>query len=862
MRCAAALLFFRRVSLGHLRTQAGRSILTMLGVAAGVATVVAIADVSDSVVGAFRDMVRTISGRAALEVSTAAGRVPEDLVLQLRGVPGVRSTAGVVESSLPIAGAPGQSIYLVGIDFLDSELWHAQFPRDRIEIEDELAFVAQPDSVVLTRAFAQRSGLEEGARISVVTPLGPKILTVRGLLADVPAARLLDGAIAVMDLPAAMRLLDRGGMVERVLVDVDDGADPDVVRENLLRSAGSGSIVAPPDARGARTDQLLESLRALLLSASFSAVIVGGLIVFNAVAIALRERRRELALLHALGIPRRTLALTCIGEAVLLAAGGTIVGVMAGRVLASLLVHDVATAVSGIWGEVARSGSAVSSDWGTMLAIGLGFVVSVVATLFALRATFATTTVEALGPVEPAVDLRPSIAGRLAASGALLSVTWLVLAAPPGLEIPAILVLIESSQIVAIIAAGLIAPLAVLAAARALTWIADRRSALPLRLAVDGLRRAPVRGGATVMTIVGAMSITVALTVLVQSFESAWMNWLDQHFGADLYVGGGGRVRLLAGPAMPPEIGRTIAGLDGVAAVEPFRVLPIDLVGRPVFLQGISVRDRLEHGGMPMVQGTFAEAAPDLAAGRAVLISDNLAYRAGLARGDEIGLPTPRGVRHMRIAGTYVDFLASLDRGSVAVAYDHLADSWNDRTANLYRVWLRPDASASAVRLAIQSRLPSDAGYYVLASRAFLDGVRSTIESFFSSAWALQVAAALVGLIGIVNAQLASVLERRREIGALRTVGLRAKDLARGVLLECAVLGLLGGVLGAIVGAMLGAQAVRFTLRAVTGWSIPVVLPVGLMAAAAAVAAILSGVAGSLPARRVARLRPMIAGLD
>lgn len=861
MRIVAALELFRRVSLAHLQAQAGRAALTALGIAAGVATVVAIADVSDSVIGAFRDLVRTVSGSADLELSTGSGRVDEDLVTRIGSVAGVRAVAGIVESSLPLADAPGESLYVVGIDFLRSQLWQGQFPRKRITIEDELLFIAQPDSVVLARVFARRLGLREGARITVATAAGPRTLTVRGLLDDVPATRLLDGAVAVMDLPAAMLLLDRGSSVDRILVELAPDAAAERVRRDVLRLAGPDAVVAPPESRGARTEQLLTSLRAMLLSASFSAVIVGGLIVYTAVAVALRERRRELALLQALGIGRRALARACFAEALLLAALGSLLGVVGGRALAALLVRDVAAGVSGIWGEVAVR-EAAASAWGVPLAVGLGFGVTATATSVALRATFAVPTVDALRPSEAALDPRPALRTRLLAAVVLSAATWLVLAAPPGLGVVPILLLIESSQAIAILAAGLVAPLVVLAAARALALVAARTRSLPLRLAVDGLRRAPARAGATVMTIVGAMSIAVALAVLVQSFESAWMAWLEQHFGADLYVGGGGRIRLLAGPPMPPEIATLLAQVDGVAAVEPFRVLSVDLGGRPVFVQGISVADRLARGGMPMVQGRFADAAADLAAGRAALVSDNLAYRMGLRRGDEIDLPTPSGVERLRIAGTYVDFLASLDRGAVAIAYDHLATAWRDRSANLYRVWLRPGADPGATRRAVLARLPQGQGFYVLASREFLDGIRATLDGFFSAAWMLQVAAALVGLVGIVNAQLAAVLERRQEIAVLRCIGLTTSSLARGVMLECVVLGLVGGVLGALVGAMLGAQAVRFTLRAVTGWQIPVVLPVALMGLAAGVAALLSGLAGRVPAGRVRRLSPATRGLD
>src|SRR5262249_23652136 len=173
----------------------------------------------------------------------------------------------------------------------------------------------------------------------------------------------------------------------------------------------------------------------------------------------------------------------------------------------------------------------------------------------------------------------------------------------------------------------------------------------------DNLPRRPGRAGITVATIAAAFGFSVSIGGLVRSFEAAWSGWIEQHFAADLFVGSGARFRLLAGPAMAPELrerlasvpGGALAGVPGGASVEPFRVLPLELEHRPAFLQGISVHDRLAHGGLDMVEGDLATAAPALLDGTGVLVSDNLAFRLGLHRGGELTLPTPDGARAFRI---------------------------------------------------------------------------------------------------------------------------------------------------------------------------------------------------------------------
>src|SRR5262249_21337752 len=280
----------------------------------------------------------------------------------------------------------------------------------------------------------------------------------------------------------------------------------------------------------------------------------------------------------------------------------------------------------------------------------------------------------------------------------------------------------------------------------------------------------------------------------------------------------------------------------------------------PAFLQGISVRDRLLRGGLPMVEGDLATAAPALEDGTGVLVSDNLAFGLSLHRGDELRLPTPAGSRTFRVEGTYVDYLGSLDLGAVALDHARLADIWHDRFANLYRVWLAPGAELGAVRDQIVSSLGS--GYYVISPREFLDGVRSVLGRFFLATWALQLVAALVGLIGVINSQLAIVVDRSDEVAMARIIGVPARDITRSVVLECGAVGLLGGCAGLALGAMLGWQFVDISLRLVTGWRIPFSLPANAVVLTVLIATVASAIAGYVPARAAARIQAIQRSAD
>jgi ABC-type antimicrobial peptide transport system permease subunit len=166
------------------------------------------------------------------------------------------------------------------------------------------------------------------------------------------------------------------------------------------------------------------------------------------------------------------------------------------------------------------------------------------------------------------------------------------------------------------------------------------------------------------------------------------------------------------------------------------------------------------------------------------------------------------------------------------------------------------------VRSAILARFPPADGYYVLTAGDFLAAVQSVLSRFFVAAWVLEVVAALVSVIGVVNAQVATVLDRATEIATLRTIGLTSGHLTGSVLLECAALGTLGGLSGVALGAMQGAQMMQVSLRLATGWRIPLIVPPLPLVAAVLLAALVSALAGYAPARTAARLDRGMKSLD
>jgi putative ABC transport system permease protein len=822
-------------------------------VAAGVAMIVAIADVSASLLASFRRTVDTLAGSAALEVTNAGAGLEEDLLGEVRQVPGVHAAGGLVESFLPLADDPAEQILLLGVDFLESSVWHAQFPPEAVAIDDTVAFLAQADSVVLPRAFAARRGLETGGVLSVLAPDGPRTLVVRGTLEAKGAARLFGGALALMDLPAAQRLLGRPGRLDRIAVEVEPASALAPLERRLAQVVDGRGAVGTPEARGAQAERLLFSLRTMLGMTSATGVIVGSFLVYLTVAVSVRQRRRSLAVLSAVGVPHGAVMGLCVAEVVVLATIGALAGVLAGQGPAEVAGAAVGSVASEIWVRLGATEER-RSIMGVLAAVALSVGIAAATAFAAARATFVAPTVEVLRTAPPEDEVRSASWARLAFGFLCLLAVWGVLLAPADLGFAAVVTLVVATHAFGYLALPVFARPIVSVLSRVAARLVRGWNGFALRHAVEGVSRNPELSAQTVAIVASAFAIAVLMAGLVTSFSTAWMQWLGAHFDADLYVGRGSRVRLMAGPTMGPDVRAAVAATDGVAAVEPFRTLPITFRGGPVFLEGISVDGRLRRGGLAMVRGTLEEAAPALRAGTGVLVSDNLAERLGIRRGETIDLPVVGGSRTFRVEGTFVDYLGSLDLGSVAVEESLLPRYWRDELANLLRVWLQPGVSAADVRARILEDVGRAQGLYVITARDFLADVQGVLDQFFAGIWALELVAVVLAVIGIVNAQVASVMDRGRELTVLGAIGVPGSAIRRMVVVECGGIGLMGALLGTAVGLMLGAQIVLVSLRLVTGWKMSYTPPLGLLLPGAIVVILVSALAGRVPGRLAGRL--------
>lgn len=261
------------IPLCFLRANYGRLALTVSALAAGVALVCAIDLVNRSVMDAFEEIVDSMAGRAALQVTAGTGGLfAEEIAETVNAVPGVELAVPAVAASAFVADGTGEMLTVHGVDVANDAAVRVYQPYDptRTGIKDALAFLNQPESVILTREFAARRRLRIGDPIDLETPAGRRRFTIRGLLQPHGVARLHGGSLVVMDLFAAEAAFTQPGLINRVDVVVTRDADIPTVEQRITAALPPGLRVAPPAQRKADLHKVMQSMQLVLRAVGLS----------------------------------------------------------------------------------------------------------------------------------------------------------------------------------------------------------------------------------------------------------------------------------------------------------------------------------------------------------------------------------------------------------------------------------------------------------------------------------------------------------------------------------------------------------------------------------------------------------------
>ena len=855
----------------HASQKPFRALLSIAGVALGVLASVAIGTANIHVLRSFEQAVTTVAGPASLEITGHDLGLDESVITAVRAVEGVVSAAPVIEDAVVLTQGEqrGQALQIVGLDLL-AEAGTRGF-QIQADAEEALETLLALDSLYLGREVAADWNLGVGSLVEATAGGRLVQLRVAGLLHNDESRSSLWDRLAVMDIAAAQLLFHSVGRLGRIELVTQPGRPLDEIAASVRAVLPPHLVVQRPAQRTKQVENMVRAFQLNLTVLSWVGLLVGMFLIYNTMAFAVAQRRREIGIYRALGMTERRVAGLFLLEAGLLGLLGGLLGGLGGVWLGRGLVSLVSRTISDLYAPVTSGGLILSFDLSTFLAVTkgllLGTLVSMVGALGPSLEAGRTVTIRALAPGDYEItnQLRAGLFGWISLA-LLLVVGFCSLMGPvDGLPLFGYL-----ATVCLLGALSCLAPVCIqLLAWHSHTHSKNKAMALggSIRLiAVDQAARHPGRNAVTVSALMVGLSIMIGVAVMVRSFRDTVEVWVNETVMADLIVAPQswlqGKQVGQSSRSLPGTWLATLSAIEGVAAVDTYREVHVEVAGQRVSLVSRDLLLHAQRSRYLMVHGDSTVVLQRAAETGGVLLSEVLATRLGLHEGSQVSIMTQAGPVILSVEGIFYDY--ATDGGKMVMDRAWYQRHWQDDRVTVFPVYLAAGADAKQVRQSIVAQVAGLDGVVVpplvIRNHELRKEILDIFDRTFVLTYVLEAIAVLVAVLGIINTLVTAVLERRREFATLRAIGASTRQVERLVLWEAAYLGLIGAVLGVVGGLLLALLLIHVINRQSFGWTIQMTVPGGVILQAVALALASALVAGYWPARWAAR-QPLVEGL-
>jgi putative ABC transport system permease protein len=700
--------------------------------------------------------------------------------------------------------------------------------------------------VLLLEDTAKRIGVSPGDALPLQVGIEPAHATLSGFLrpGDEVARQALE-TTAVADISTAQELLGKEGRLSRIDLLVHGGAEGEKVLSRVRKILPPEAEILAAGARGNALEQMTRAFSLNLSALSLLALVVGTFLVYNTMTFSVLQRRQLVGTLRALGVTRREVFYQILSEAAVLGAAGTALGLPLGYLLGEFLLGMVTRSIGDLY--FALSVREVSVTAATLLkAVGLGTFGAVAASL---------------GPAYEATSTPPrDVMRRSAIETGARKILPAVSAAGAGLILLGMGVQLYPSRNIPLSFGGLffiVAGYALLAPGAATLLVRGIQPALSAAFGTQGTmaaRSIPAsisRTGVAAAALVVAVSTTVGIGIMIDSFRRTVSDWLDQSLRSDIYVSS---VEDRRGPdrtPLPPDLVEGVSSAPGIfqIALVSWQTLESPTGFTELFVMRIP---REIFDAFRFREGDARNAWEALHGG-AVIVSDPYAYRHGIRKGNTVRLRTDRGDREFSVAGVYYDY--SSDQGLVGIFGETYDRFWDDRGVDSIGIRLSPGTTADAAIGRIRE-IAGDRPVLIRSNRSLREASLRIFDRTFAVTNVLRSLTILIAFVGVLNALMAIQMERGREHAVLRAIGLTPRQAWGLVAGESAIIGIVAGVLAVPLGAAQALVLIRFINRRSFGWTMQTIVDPWVLLQAVGLALAASLLAGLYPATRLARSSP------
>jgi putative ABC transport system permease protein len=775
-----------------LRANAGRTILAIIAIAMGVALGLSIFLVTGAATTETARASRSLFGEADLIVQGTQEGFDEALYPLIAQIPGVRLATPVIEVRVQLPGKH-RPLIIMGRDLLQASRIQIVAPSNLPSSSQgrEALALLDANSIHLSASAAKTLQVNVSDVITLQVGMQPVTFKIAGVL----PSGAYEQDLGLMDIATAQWRLDKLGKLTRIEIYLAKSTDAASAFAAIAKVLPSGVAITTPENESQRTKLLVRPITINLLAVALVALFTGAFLVYSTQALSVIRRRREFALLNALGVTAQEQIAQVITTGTILGTIGATLGVPIGIGIGKFGLQFISTGATVL--EFAPAEIAAFAL--------LGILTSIAGSIAPALSAARIPTAQALkaGNVD-----EPSNPNHTLVALALWFTAMPLLLAPPLFELPLL-----GYAAIAFILFG--AVLIIPTFTGYILSILPRRSHLSYQVALAQLRGVAHTATTSIATILVSVSLMVAMSIMGASLRGSMAQWTERLFPADIIIQMG-----LGLSYLDTDAEHKIASLKGVEKVEPLRSIPLLLSNgqAPVTLYARST-DLLE------LEATATGSIPQNAI--PVLINLALAERQQLSPDDTIHFQLAGREVLASVRGIWRDYFTP--NGALVIDYHQYQNITNDERINTLSIWITPETSVEETVNRIRKLTGSSAEITISLPGDIRARVLKGFDGFFSIIYLLLAVSVLIGLFGIGVNTSAQVLARRAEFGVLRHLGFTRAQIATLLGAEGFCLGALGVLSGLLVGSVISMVMIYIITPQSFHWTMDLHVPLTIL---------------------------------
>jgi putative ABC transport system permease protein len=834
-----------RSSLRYIRIHVWQFLLSILGIALGVAVAISMDIANESSKEAFTISTQTVTGKSTHQITGPPGGLSEEIYKKLRLEGKIRHCAPVVEGFLSLPDHKGQILHLLGIDaVVDSEFRPYLKGIKGSFLANLTPFMTEPFTAIISSHKAKKLGLKEGDFFTVRSgSLKHKIL-LTGLIesADKLTEEAMENLI-VTDIATAQEILDITGRISSIDLIITEEWQLEDIKKKLPPSVK----ITPARSRSQAIEHMTRAFNLNLTALSTLALIVGMFLIYNTMTFSVVQRRTMIGMLRAIGVTRQEIFRFILGEALITGVLGTITGIAAGIFLGKGMVSLVSKAINDIYFVLSVTHIAISP-----LTILKGIILGIFSTLMAAL----LPALEATSAPPRTVISRSEVEKKLhftLLSKAISGISLLLLASVMIHFSEKSLIFSIGSLFVITLGFALLTPVATVIFTLILIPVTGCIFGIMGRMSARGIISSLSRTSVAIAALMIAVSVTVSVGIMVGSLRHAVIIWMETFLKADIYVSPPSLVYSRSDLTLDRKVLEKFSSLSEISFISTYRGVMVESEKGLNQLIAITVDPKTYHS-FRFKEGKEDKIWPGFTDKDEVIVSEPYAYLHGTEIGSKIHLNTDRGEHDFPVAGIFYDYTS--DRGIVVMNRKTYDKFWNDRNVSSLAIYVRDGVNIDKLIEKMERSAGSDQVIAIQSNRELRETTLGVFDRTFIITDVLKILSIIVAFIGVLSALMALQLERSKEIAVLRATGLTPSQVWKIVIIQTALIGIIAGFMALILGIVIAVVLIFVINRISFGWTMEMVISPGILIQAFIISLSASILAGIYPSIKMANTSP------